>query len=164
MKVLKWIDEKLEETILIALLAIITIVMGIQVLARMFGSPLTWSEEVSRYCFVWSGFLSIGYCFRQGISIKIDMFIDMLPKVAKNIFTAVQNILMLVFYVYMWQFTYAYFMNSVASGQLSPATQIPMWIIQLAPVVGFTGAIIRLVQCVIKSFMALGGKDAKAGA
>ena len=47
---LKWLDENLEEFLMVALLIAMTVIMGIQVFARYaLGASLSWSEELTRY-------------------------------------------------------------------------------------------------------------------
>ena len=49
MKVLKWLDNNLEQAILLILLCGMTIVMGGQIIARYaFSASLSWSEEITR--------------------------------------------------------------------------------------------------------------------
>ena len=60
MKAVKWLDRHFEEILLVALLFIMMIIMGIQIVARYaLGNSLSWSEEITRFCFIWTGFLSI---------------------------------------------------------------------------------------------------------
>ena len=50
---LKWLDENLEEFLMVALLIAMTVIMGIQVFARYaLGASLSWSEELTRYLFI----------------------------------------------------------------------------------------------------------------
>ena len=59
-KTLHWLDENLEEFILVVFLIAMTLIMGIQVFCRyVLGMSLSWSEELTRYLFIWSGFLSV---------------------------------------------------------------------------------------------------------
>ena len=49
-KAIHWLDENLEEFILILLLISMTLIMGIQVFCRYaLGMSLSWSEELTRY-------------------------------------------------------------------------------------------------------------------
>ena len=51
---LKWLDENLEEFLMGAFLIGMVLIMGVQVLARyVFGASLSWSEEITRYLFIW---------------------------------------------------------------------------------------------------------------
>lgn len=160
MKVLKWLDESLEETILVVLLLIMSLAMGAQIVARyILNSPLSWSEELARFLFVWSGFLSISYCFKKQISIKIEQLVSLLPKKIAAVFKIIEKATMLAFYIYMVPFAWTYFNNAVASGQLSPAMQLPMYIIYIAPLVGFILSIIRLFQGVFEKWLVVSGND-----
>lgn len=71
MKIIRWLDDNLEEALLIALLVLMTLLMGLQVFSRyILNASLSWSEELTRYLFIWSGFLSISYCIKSGFPLK----------------------------------------------------------------------------------------------
>lgn len=60
MKKLRWVWDNFEEILLVLIIAVITLASGLQVVCRyLFNSSLTWSEELSRYLFVWTGFLTL---------------------------------------------------------------------------------------------------------
>ena len=53
-KILHWLDENLEEFILVIFLIAMTLIMGIQIFCRyVLGMSLSWSEELTRYLFIW---------------------------------------------------------------------------------------------------------------
>ena len=59
-KVLAWLNQYLEEALLGIFLIAMTLIMGIQVFSRyVLQTSLSWSEELTRYLFIWSGFLSV---------------------------------------------------------------------------------------------------------
>ena len=61
-KVIRWLDDYLEEVLLVAALAAMAVIMGVQVFCRyVLGASLSWSEELTRYIFIWAGFLSISF-------------------------------------------------------------------------------------------------------
>ena len=72
-KAIHWLDEYLEEFLMVVFLIAMTLIMGIQVFSRyILGVSLSWSEEITRYLFIWSAFLSVSLCTKKCISIKID--------------------------------------------------------------------------------------------
>ena len=80
-KILHYLDEYLEEFLMVIFLIAMTLIMGIQVFSRyILGMSLSWSEEITRYLFIWSAFLSFSLCTRKCISIKIDQFIQLFPR------------------------------------------------------------------------------------
>ena len=139
-KALQWLDENLEEVLLVIALAAMAVIMGIQVIARyIFGASLSWSEELTRYIFIWAGFLSVSYCTKKCISIKIEQFVAMFPKRGKAIFKGVNHTFELIVFLYL-------ILSAIANGQTSPAMGIPMYYVQAAPLVGFILSAIRVFQ------------------
>lgn len=156
MRIIKLVDDNFEEIILMLLLAAMTMVMGIQVVSRyVFNYSLTWSEEITRYMFIWSAFLSISHCTRKQISIRIEQIISMFPAKINAIFKIVEKVIMLAFFSYMVKYAYVFVQASVTSGQLSPAMRLPMYLIQVAPLVGFALTIVRLLQSLVFEFKVL---------
>lgn len=146
-KVLQWLDNYLEEAILCICLAAMAGIMGVQVLCRyFFGASLSWSEELTRYLFIWSGFLSVSYCSKRCISIKIEQVVAKLNRKNRAIFKLINHTIELIFFVYMIPFAFSFFMSSVYNGQVSPACGIPMYYVQAAPFVSFVLVAIRIVQ------------------
>ena len=77
-KILHWLDENLEEFLLVFFPIAMTLIMGIQVFCRyVLGQSLSWSEELTRYLFIWSGFLSVSYCSKKCLSIQAFRFFFM---------------------------------------------------------------------------------------
>lgn len=84
---LKKLEKNFEEIILMTLLVLMSIVLGLQIVARyVFNNSLSWSEELVRYLFIWSTFLGIPYSIKKGISIRVDFFclIGCLTKIKKD--------------------------------------------------------------------------------
>ncbi len=147
MKVIKWLNEHLEEAILCILLILMTIIMGVQVASRyIFSYSLSWSEEITRYLFIWSAFLSIAYCTKKRINIRVEQFVSMIPESAYSYIKLVDDIIRLLIFIYLLPFAYRYLTSAVHSGQLSPACGIPMYFIQVAPLIGFILVIFRTAQ------------------
>lgn len=146
-KVFRWLDDSLEETLMVVTLVLMTVIMGIQVFSRYaLGASLSWSEELTRYLFVWEGFLSVSYCTKKCISIKIEQFVAMFPRRGKAIFKLVNHTFELSFFFYLIPFAVKYLISAVESGQVSPACHIPMYYVQAAPLVSFVLVAIRIMQ------------------
>lgn len=159
-KVIHWLDDKLEEFLLILGLIAMTLIMGAQVVCRyLLGISLSWSEEITRYIFIWCGFLSVSYCSKKCLSIKIEQFVAIFPRRGRAVFKIVNHTFELIFFIYMIPFAYSYMMSSVYSGQLSPASGIPMYLVQAAPLVSFVLVAIRIVQRWIIEFRVARGED-----
>ena len=65
-RIFHWLDENLEEFLLVIGLIAMTLIMGVQVFCRyVLGMSLSWSEELTRYIFIWCGFLSVTTAVRN---------------------------------------------------------------------------------------------------
>ena len=157
---LHWLNHNLEEFILVVLLIAMTIIMGIQVFSRYaLRSSLSWTEELTRYLFIWSGFLSVSYCTKRCLSIKIEQFVAMFSRRTKAVFKVVNHTFELMFFLYMIPFAFSYMMSAVESGQVSPACGIPMYYIQAAPLVSFILVAFRILQRWIIEFRVARGEN-----
>lgn len=153
MKVIRWIDEHLEEALLAVMLAGIAFVVLLQVIARyVFSSPLGWSDELARYFLVWSTFLSVSYCVRHRISIKIDQFQNSLNDQLIPWVKMVRHTIVFAFCIIMIPYAWRYVSQAAFNGSTSPALKIPMYYLQSAPLVGFVLLAVRVAQAWVREF------------
>lgn len=153
MKLLKWFDENFEEIIMMVFCGIMACIMIIQVAARYaFKASLSWSEELTRFIFIWSAFLSISYCIRKRLSIQITLLIEKFPFKLRYIFIMAVDIICLCIYGFLTPKAISYLGQTIANGQLSTALRVPMWVIYLAPCVGFGLSMLRSLQMLILDF------------
>jgi len=151
MRIVKWLDKHLEETILVTLLVIIACVMGLQVFMRkVMNSSLSWPEEFCRYCYVWTCFLTVAYTVRYGNMLRVTVVADLFPKTARKIIFILINVICLVVFS-------VFFINSVdvvktltVIGQKSTAMRLPMYLVYLCTVIGFGLASLRMIQAIYK--------------
>lgn len=146
-RVFSWLNDSLEEFLMAVSLILMMLIMGIQVFSRYaLGASLSWSEELTRYIFVWVGFLSVSYCTKKCVSIKIEQFVAMFPRRGKAVFKLVNHTFELIFFFYLMPFAVQYLISAVESGQVSPACRIPMYYIQAAPLFSFLLTALRIIQ------------------
>lgn len=140
-------DKKFEESILCVLLVIMTIILGIQIVARyVFGNSLAWSEELVRYLFVWSAFLGVPYCIRKGTSIKVDQFRELMPIGVRKALAYIDKVIIFALFLILAIFSFDVIRSTYISGQTSAAMGIPMWLVQSSVFVGSVLSMIRISQ------------------
>lgn len=72
--------DKINEWFLVILMALMCLDLLAQVVARyVFGKPLTWSEELARYMFVWLALLGSAWCGRSHIHVRMTAVTGMFP-------------------------------------------------------------------------------------
>lgn len=157
---LAWLDEHLEETVLIVLLLAITLLTGMQVVMRkVFANPLTWSEELCRFCFVWSGFWGIGYFIRQNCAIRITTLVTAMSPKVQRLMNIAANLISIVFFGLFLQASFVAVEQVHASGQVSPAMGLPISVLYIGALLGFMAALFRMIQATVKEIRALVAGD-----
>lgn len=152
MKVLKWLDEHLEEALLVVFLVVMCLLTGFQVFMRkVLNSSLTWSEELNRFCYIWSGFLSIGYCIKKGTEIRIDMAVKALPRRLRAAVDLLASLVVVVLFALFARGSVTILREVLASGQTSSAMGLPMKYVYSAPLAGFGLGILRMVQHMLQT-------------
>lgn len=108
-----------------------------QVVSRyIFNSPLTWSEELSRYLFIWLSFLGAWVAWNRREHLGIDVLPELVPPHWRGPLMRLLEILTLIFAV-----TSMYFgqkILSVSMRQPSAALRIPMVWVYSSYYVGMT--------------------------
>jgi TRAP-type C4-dicarboxylate transport system permease small subunit len=155
LKILSWLDENFEKVILSLLLTVIASVMMLEVIMRyVFNSSVSWAEEASRYAFVWSALVSIGYSIKEQSILKVDTLIEALPTKVRNMFVNVSNLVVTLFFGYLFWVSIPAVSKVIRTGQKSPALGIPMGLIYFAAIVGFFLATLRSIQKMYRNFVA----------
>lgn len=144
---LKHIDEHLEGIFLVVLIALMSIIIGVQVFMRyVIQASLSWSEEIARYMFIWLTYIGISYGVKTRRHIKVDAALLLLSDKKKNIVYLLSDLIFLVFAVIVVLKGVQVAQLIIKLGQYSPALGIPMGYVYIAPVVGFSMVCVRLVQ------------------
>ena len=150
MKLLKLLDEKFELWICISLMSCLTVVLGIQVFMRyVMSASLSWSEELSRYMFVWLVYIGVSYGSKVMRHIKIDAGLYLFPKGIRRHVVIVGDLIFFVFALIIVYYSWGLVVRQYMFNQLSPAMQIPMWIVYAAPFVGFSLTALRQLQTIV---------------
>ncbi|MEN2467356.1 TRAP transporter small permease [Ornithinibacillus sp. FSL M8-0202] len=100
-------------------------VVTAQVISRyLFNSPLTWTEELARYTFVWVSFLGMAVAIKYGSHIALDMLARKLTGVSRKTLMVFNNMLVLIFSGIL---TYSGFeFVKLGARQSSPSLSLPM--------------------------------------
>ena len=155
-KFLRWLDHSFEEWILGVLLIGIAVILMLQIIMRsVIGVSLTWAEEIARYFYVWSVFLSLGYTIRINNILRVDLLLDCLPKQIRKVVEIALDALSAALYLYFAYYSVSVVSKVQISGQTSPALEIQMYLVYAIIPFGFALASLRSVQ---KIYLDLTGK------
>lgn len=148
MKVVKWLDEHMEEFFLVVLLVVISCVSLLQVVIRKIPwiPSLTWAEEFCRFCWIWSVFISLPYTIRMGNMLRVGVLLDLMPNAARKTINILVDIVTTVCMALMAYHSVTVVASIKASGEPSPAMLWPMWIVYSVMLIGFALAVLRGIQ------------------
>jgi TRAP-type C4-dicarboxylate transport system permease small subunit len=122
-----------------------------QVLCRyVLRSPLPWSEELARYCFVWIVFLGATLGLERGVHIGVDILTILLPPWAQQWLTRVTQILILIFTLVIIAASIP--VLDANRLQFSPALDIQMAKVYLAIPLGMAVMAILLLGKLVEGF------------
>ncbi|WP_049693743.1 TRAP transporter small permease [Planococcus versutus] len=143
-----------EKVLVTISMALMVILIFVQVFTRyIMGDALSWTEEASRYLFIWLIFLSIGISFIEKKHISIDIISDRLPKKAQIILQQSIFLILIALSVFLLIGGWDLVEQMQTFKQKSATLQVPMWIVYLSLPIGFLFAILRLIQASILLYL-----------
>ena len=157
MKLLRWLDKYLEETLLVLFLVIIACVSLFQVAARNLPwlSALTWAEEFCRFCWIGSVFLSLPYTIQRGNMLRVSALMQLLPPRAGKALELAVDLAVMAAMALLAVCSVGVVGDIFASGETSPAMEWPMWCIYALMLSGY---VLGFLRCVQRVFLRLNGK------
>ncbi len=128
MKVLTDLFFRLAEFTLVTMLCLMVImVFGNVVLRYGFNTGLDFSEELSRFFFIWITFLGAIIAMRENAHLGLDTLVRVLPRAGKKLCFGLSNALMLGCCALMFYGTFK--QHGINASTRSPVLEIPMiWI------------------------------------
>lgn len=151
-RLIGWVDTAFVALAVVALVSL-SITVLLQVAARMFlPFSLAWTEELSRYLFIYMVALSAGAVLRRNRNVSVELFHHLLGVRTK---AAVQAIICLAIGVFAYLvLPYAWQYAQNGAWQTSPTLRIPMLYIFFSTVVAFALLLVYSALGVIEGMMA----------
>lgn len=123
------------DKVLGSFLAFLMMVMTVVVLWGVFtryvlSSQASWSEELARFLLIWIGILGAAYAAGQRFHLAIDLLKPKLEPKNQRRLTVFINLMVITFaFTVMVIGGFRLIYITQVLGQLSPALQVPMWVI-----------------------------------
>lgn len=140
----KYVNKLFDIMAILAATAIIFIVL-IQIVGRLLGNPAPWTEEATRFVFIWMIFLGVGIGFRQAESARVTYFLKWMPRFVQRGSTWLYMLATIGFFAFMLVTGTQLMLQQFTMNEMGSALRIPMWIIGLSlpvcAVVGILGVV-----------------------
>lgn len=158
----KFLDglEMVEKVILTVTMTIMTAVMAYQVILRyVFSSANAWSEELTRYLFIFNVMVAAAIAIRRNAHLQIDILLNLMSEKAKHIFTIIATLAGMVFLGFLLYSSIrvcGYTVNNTSAG-----LGISMAIPYAAVPAGTILMLLTSVEVIMKEASALNRKEVK---
>ncbi len=127
----------------IFLISAVVIVVLLQILFRfVIQKPLSWSEELSRYLFIWIVYIGSYLCTKSNSHLGITYFVDILPTKIAKVVRTIANICLVIYMVVVIYFGFS--LSFRVMGQPSAVLRVPMGIVYMAIPLGMTVMLMRM--------------------
>ena len=118
MKILERIFDVIEQGLGVTLLLVMFASVLVQIFFRyVLKSPLTWTEEASRYSFIWTVLLGAAFAVRRREHVVMDILAKRFPAALQKQISLVLNLVILISLIYLlpisWKFFW--FMKNVSA-------------------------------------------------
>jgi C4-dicarboxylate transporter DctQ subunit len=143
--------HRLEEGLIAVLLAVMTLITFVQVVARyVFNYSFVWALELTTFLFAWLIFLGMAYGVRVGSHIGVDTLVKSLGPRAARVAGGAAAFLCLVYAVIIFYGSWQYVAKMYEIGILAQDLPIPQWVPRLALLVGFGLLILRFAEALFR--------------
>lgn len=165
-----YINENFEKIFLVAGLLAIIFIITFQTLYRYVivyffenASSAVWTEEISRYIFIWISYLALSVAITKRSSIRVDIIYDKLSERWQNISWIVVDLCFLLLTVILCITGWDQIERLLKYPQYTTALRMPFVIPYLILPLGFGLMSIRLIQDIVKQCRICGTKDSLIG-
>ncbi len=116
-------------------------------------SPIVYTEELSRFFFVWFVFFGASFAARLGAHNRVTVQFKLLPRVCGPILQFVADIIWVFFNLKLLQASFEFIADAKQFVQYSPSLDWPMYYIYYIFPIAFTLMTIRIIQVNIMKYV-----------
>lgn len=121
------------------------ITVGIQVISRLLGASQPWTEELSRFLFLWTAFLGMAVGFRRLEHPRIALLLPMLRRLARTLAVHVYATTSVVFFSVVAWHAAAFVAQQVRFGERSAVLGVGMYFASLPMLIACVLAILAVL-------------------
>lgn len=143
---------KIAKVVSIVAFILMLLMSTAQILFRfIFNLPLGWTEELSRFMFVWATMIGISIFTRVRAHSTVDVLSMSIPEKFQKPLQLLVDVLCIVFFAVI--IVGGFIMVKVTMNQISPACKIPMGLIYLAVPVSGIIMLSMTIENILKQFL-----------
>jgi TRAP-type C4-dicarboxylate transport system permease small subunit len=148
-KIARILDAFLYYILILGIGAMVFIVFG-QIMFRILGITVPWTEEITRYIFIWITFLGMSSGFKDGEHTRLALFVNYFPGKIKKVGHYIQYVGNIIFLSIMSYVSFKFFLSTFQRGEMAYSIKMPMYIVSLSVPVSFIIALLGLIVRIIE--------------
>ncbi|WP_314001999.1 TRAP transporter small permease [uncultured Paenibacillus sp.] len=121
----------------------------VQIVGRLANQPAPWTEEATRFIFIWMVFLGVAIGFRRAESARVTYFLKLMPRIIQRVGTAVYMLASTGFFIFMFYTGLDIVTQQLNTNEMGSALMIPMWIVGISVPVSSLLAIIGIIESAV---------------
>ncbi|WP_413615698.1 TRAP transporter small permease subunit [Halomonas cupida] len=134
------------------------VLIALQVCSRLAGSSLVWTEELSRFLFVWTIWLGMAAGFRHGLHPSLDLLVTIVPPMARRLLRLLQALAASVFLAVVCWYSVKLVQQQLLFREVSAILQIGKWLTSVPMILGSALAIIGVLMHSLTQIRATDGE------
>jgi TRAP-type C4-dicarboxylate transport system permease small subunit len=142
---------KIVDAIVLVGVAGMVVTVSIQVISRTLGEAVAWTEELTRFLFIYTVFLGMAAGFRHAEHARIAFLLAKLPRVGQQLGAHLYAVTGVVFFLVVGYYGWELVLQQYESDETSPALGLGMYLVTAPIVVSAALAIVAHVQSVYRS-------------
>lgn len=154
--------DQFEEKLLCVSLVFTTLVIFMQIIMRsIFNSSITWSEELTRYIFIWQIWLGVSIAERENEHIYLEIVNSLVKsEKIKGVIQIIADLIMIAFNAFLVVKGFELVQQMISRGNVSGAMRMPMYYVYLAlPVSSFILCLRLVGKTFVRIKMLFGKKE-----
>lgn len=149
-KLIKIVDDHLEEFFLFPGLAFLVFALGFDVFRRyVLNNPGVYTSELATFAFVWIVYIGVPYGVKTGRHITLDLLPETMNPKYGLIIDVLSRVIQFVFFIFMAVQTIKLINFNRMVNMVSDAMAAPLWIVLLCFPIGFGLGALRLIQSIV---------------
>lgn len=154
-----YLYRNIENIIGAILIALMITFLAIQVISRyVFASPIAWTEELTKVCFILSVFFGSVGAWHRNQHLALGVVFDRLSPKGKCYLRMLSDLLTIIFCIVIFPAMCKLVSSNMRTGMKLPVTQWPKWIFYLFMPVTFAMLVWRIIEEIIVIIHAIKSK------
>ena len=152
MKILKWLDDNAEKTVILVCYLAMTGIIFVEVIRRFaFGQQAPWSSTIPIYLFLWVTWIGCAYTAKQRSHLRFEEFRARLPYAGQFFAVTLDHVIWIGFSIIVIYFSVEQVQLSYDNFAIVQGTDdVMQWWFYLATPVAFSLLIFRVLQNLVE--------------